>query len=394
MNILYYTTDKLHSTKGGTERTSITIASALTHMFNCRCFSVYERPASTPKEKCIVTEFLWDQRKYSKSENISFLRNIVLQNQIECIIVQGAFIHVKNFRNAISGLKCKLIFAHHFQPKWELGFFNFKGLLHANHSGFKDTLRWIRNIGMFPILRHKYVKNLSNLYKEAYLNADNIVLLSREFVSSYIEYGKFNEVEKFRIIPNGLSFNKFSTISEINDKKRIVLIVARLDESAKRIATALRIWKEVKQHSESEGWILKIVGDGPDRQLYEIIIAKEEIPDVIMLGRQNPVTHYQDASIFMMTSKSESWGLTLTEAQQFGVVPIAFNSYESLSDIITDGKDGFIIAPDDNRAYLEAILSLMKSAEKRKEMALKATSSCKRYESKSIASLWWNLINS
>ena len=61
----------------------------------------------------------------------------------------------------------------------------------------------------------------------------------------------------------------------------------------------------------------------------------------------------------MMTSRSEAWGLTLTEAQQMGVVPIAFDTYASLRDIITDGVDGEIIAEGDVDGYVRCVLNLM-----------------------------------
>lgn len=138
---------------------------------------------------------------------------------------------------------------------------------------------------------------------------------------------------------------------------------------------------------------MKIVGDGPNRKMYEGIINKMQISDVEMLGRRNPIPYYREASIFMMTSKSESWGLTLTESQQFGVVPIAFDTYESLRDIITDEDNGIIIPSCDKQSYADAVLDLMKSSDKRQQFAQRAIYSCKRYQVENIIKLWWDLIN-
>lgn len=394
MNILYYTTDKLHSTKGGTERTTITVATALTRLYGCRCFSVYERPADTSKEDCIVEEFLWNQREYTAIGNTAFLRDIIQKESINCVVVQGAFIHVARFREAIGNLDCRLIFAHHFQPRCELEFFRFKNIWTGRGCGLINTLRWARNILFYPLLRKRYRKSLSKVYKEAYDLADSVVLLSREFISSYKEFGNFSCEEKFRIIPNALSFELFGSSEDIERKKPIVLIVARLDEKQKKISQALRIWQEIKHHPEAKEWTLKIVGDGQDRNMLERIILNEKIPDVVMLGRCDPAQYYLEASIFMMTSKSESWGLTLTEAQQFGAVPIAFNTYQSLQDIITDGEDGLIIPPGNKQAYTDAVIDLMRSPVKRKQIAQKAISSCRRYQPDNIVRFWWKLLNS
>ena len=180
-------------------------------------------------------------------------------------------------------------------------------------------------------------KVLSAQYRAAYECADRVVLLSKNFIKPYCEFAKLRDTSKYTIIPNGLSFNLHPRFEDLH-KCKVVLIVSRLDEVQKRLSLALRIWARVKQNTAvADGWVMKIVGDGGDRKLYEHIVQKENIPAVTLEGRQNPVSYYEEASIFMMTSQSEAWGLTLTEAQQMGVVPVAFNTYASLRDIITDG---------------------------------------------------------
>ena len=121
MNILYQTYGKVNSFKGGTERTTVTVATALTKLYGAKCFSIYEKLADTPKEECFVKEFLWIQEK-ELEKNIQVLRNIIVKNRIDCVIVQGAFIHVPTFKAAAEETECKVIFAHHFEPRWELVF--------------------------------------------------------------------------------------------------------------------------------------------------------------------------------------------------------------------------------------------------------------------------------
>lgn len=54
-----------------------------------------------------------------------------------------------------------------------------------------------------------------------------------------------------------------------------------------------------------------------------------------------------------MTSDYEGFGMVLTEGMAFGCVPLAFNSFPSLRDIVDEGRDGFIIPPFDIDAYAE-----------------------------------------
>lgn len=62
-----------------------------------------------------------------------------------------------------------------------------------------------------------------------------------------------------------------------------------------------------------------------------------------------------------MTSCYETFGLVLLEAMNYGVVPIAFNSYPNLKDIIENDKDGCIIAPFNINEYADKLLMMMKN---------------------------------
>ena len=75
-------------------------------------------------------------------------------------------------------------------------------------------------------------------------------------------------------------------------------------------------------------WNLKIVGAGEDYDYYKEYIEKHIIERISLEGQQSPEPYYEEAKIFLMTSKMEGWGLTLTESLQRGVVPIVFNTSE------------------------------------------------------------------
>ena len=92
-----------------------------------------------------------------------------------------------------------------------------------------------------------------------------------------------------------------------------------------------------------------------------------------------------------MTSRLESWGLTITEAQQFGVVPIAFNSYPSLTDIINP-QNGIIVSDNDLSAYIKAIKYLIRNKNARKNLAINAIESSKKFKSDIIAKQWIELM--
>jgi len=393
MNILYHTYIKLNPTSGGTERTTLTIAHELRQLYNAHIYSIYEAPATTPKPDCIDDEFLWTIDR-DEDKNAHILRTIIEQWKIDVVIVQGAFIHVKRFRKAIYGLDCKLIFAHHFAPGWEVDAGSFlRHIRHMPKDGVKNFIRWARKAILYRHYKNVEIQSLKSNYLSAYRNADNVVLLSNRFTEEFKAFGEIHDNEKFRYIPNALTLEEFATPQDLASKGKKVIIVARLDEASKRISLALEIWRQVKLDSRSRGWTLDIVGHGIDEAMYKRIVKKKKITDVNFLGRKNPVEDYRNASIFMMTSCKESWGLTLTEAQQMGVVPIAFNTYPTLTEILTNGEDSVVVESDNLSQYVENVLTLMAEKSLRQRLALNGQRNCRRFDSKNIAKIWWNLIN-
>ena len=393
MNILFYTHGKVYATRGGTERTTVSVASALSRLYGCRCFSLYEVEEAIEKESCFVAEFRW-QAGYDRRADVETLHRLVVENGIDYIIDQGIFINVSLLREAVVGTPCKVILAHHYEPGAETLYMSLRGHWAKRHE--KMTLRrrckWLFDLVFYPYAKHKDTETLRRTYREAYFRAHRVVLLCKGFIEAYQRFGRFNNDKNFSIIPNSLSFNEFLSVDEIKKKRPVVLIVSRIEEVHKRLSLALEIWKKVKSHSEAKGWRLKIVGTGKDMPMYQRMIAHDCMPDVSFEGHQIPIPYYREAAIFMMTSRSESWGLTLTEAQQMGVVPVAFDTYASLREIISDGEDGVAVAEGDVDGYMRCILDLMKNDDKRQHMARQAIASSHRFSQERIAEMWWKLL--
>lgn len=393
MNILFYTYGKVYATKGGTERTTVSVASALTRLYGCHCYSLYEAEESVEKENCFVAEFRW-QAGYDRRKDVETLHRIVVENGIDFIIDQGIFINVGLLREVVDGTSCKVILAHHYEPGAETLYMSLRGHWTKRHDrmSWRRRCRWLFDLVFYPYAKYKYVETLRRTYSDAYFQAHRTVLLSKGFIEAYQHFGQFNDDKSFVIVPNSLSFNEYLLADEIAKKQPVVLIVSRIEEVHKRLSLALKIWAKVSKHTDANGWQLKIVGTGKDMSIYRRMVEKEKILNVTFEGRQNPIPYYKEASLFMMTSRSESWGLTLTEAQQMGVVPIAFDTYASLREIITDGQDGVVIEEGDVDGYVNRMLDLIRNDAERQRMARQAITSSQRFSQDRIAGMWWKLL--
>ena len=155
----------------------------------------------------------------------------------------------------------------------------------------------------------------------------------------------------------------------------------------------MNIWNEVEKCGEFADWTLRLVGTGEDLPRYKRFVAQNKLKQVVFEGAQQSEDFYKRSSIFMLTSQSEGWGLTLTEAQQNGCVPIAFDTYDSLHEIITDGNDGFIITKGRLDIYVNHLKDLMRDKDTRYKMAQTAIETSHRFEQTKIAKQWYKILN-
>lgn len=387
MNILIYNTYKVYETQGGTERISARIARGFTQKGHL-CYLAYKVDSRLENpEACFKDEI----NTLKKS-----IEDFVINNNIDVVIIQKMtreVILLYDIRKK-NGLSFKIITVFHFAPAFEEYNLSFKsfcfGLFHF--AGISEYLKDVIRTFLFPFYKLLYPLRNRNLYRTVYRYSDNVVLLSRSFITQYYNYAKLKDTKKFFVIPNALSFDEYFDERKLAEKKKQVLLVSRLVENPKKVSLAFQIWAEIEKEQSLKDWNFKIVGDGPDRGRYERMVRDLNLQRIEFCGRQNPQKYYEESRIFMMTSAFEGWGLTLTEAQQFGCVPIAFDTYSSVHDIIDNGVNGYIVAKWDVDGYVEKIKLLMDDAEKFQSMASNAIESSKRFDLKNIMQYWNNLI--
>ena len=84
--------------------------------------------------------------------------------------------------------------------------------------------------------------------------------------------------------------------------------------------------------------------------------------------------------------------MTLIEAQSFGCVPLVFDNFAAVHDIIAeDSLNGAIIPSNDYNAYVQQMESLMANASKRQKMGKLAISSCQIFSREGHYRKWMEL---
>jgi glycosyltransferase involved in cell wall biosynthesis len=99
---------------------------------------------------------------------------------------------------------------------------------------------------------------------------------------------------------------------------------------------------------------LALVGDGPDRERVAALAG----PSVRLLGRierDELVGWYAAADAFVMPSRSETWGMSMTEAAAAGLPLVASEAPGAGYDLIDEGVNGFRVPVEDVEALRAAL---------------------------------------
>jgi glycosyltransferase involved in cell wall biosynthesis len=235
-------------------------------------------------------------------------------------------------------------------------------------------------------------RSVGKSYREVYDMSDAYVMLSESY-REYIRKGAgITDDTKLVAISNPLTFEDISDESILNKKKNTILVVSRLMDWQKRVSLSINAWEKLSKKPSMADWNMKIVGDGEDLEVYKDYVDKHNIERISFEGQQSPEPYYSEAKIFLMTSKTEGWGLTITESLQRGVVPIAFDTSTAFHEIINDGENGFLVKEGALGQYEKKIEMLANDSEIWSRMAKNALASANRFRLDRITEQWVRVI--
>jgi glycosyltransferase involved in cell wall biosynthesis len=289
-----------------------------------------------------------------------------------------------------TGWHGRYIVCHHNEPFFLRKVYDPRGVLarvRDRKSPSRARLAWLMRLVSYPFWQYHSTRKIGETQARNYRRADRYVVLSAAFLPKLAKLMRQPELPKAVAIPNPLSFEIDPDAARAYEKRKEVLVVARLNDGEKRISAALRAWLVVERQ-DSDGWELKIIGDGPDAAALRETARALGLKRVTFLGHQDPLPHYQTAALFLMTSRVEGWGLTLTEAMQTRTVPIAFDAYAAVHDIIANGETGVIVPNSDVAALAEATLQLMADSDRRKTLAANGLVACQRFRLEEVLNQW------
>lgn len=393
MNILIINVDGNSQYIGGIKRVCVSLAKQWIPQGMSVCFvCIGDLDKRYNSIAGILQEHLPKPTDVLSEENKSFLQEFIQEKGID--ILFNPFMDSREATRlcfeVYKACNVKLVTAWHFSPTHFTDIVdNSIFIRYKKGSLFKryliDSFLWIK----WKLLnRQKTQQTWSKYFDECIKNCNAVVFLSNRFLPTVDRMVGYHS-NKVIAINNPNSFEE-GVVIDCYKNEKIVLWCGRLGYDMKRTDNMLSIWKQV--HTNHPDWKLVICGSGNARY-FKDICKKFHIYNVEFPGFVNMEEYYAKASILCNTSVTEGWGLVLVEAMQYGCVPMAFDSFASVHDIIEDGENGYIIPAFDEKEYARKLDLLMRDEELRIRMATSGQESTMRFEPKLIAQQWIELFD-
>lgn len=377
MNVLFITEYQLYESKGGVER----ITSILMEHFKKNKINTYNAflKHHYPLNNLSSSEF------YISKIDISIFKEIIEKNSITVVINQAGF----NYKiiSVIKNLNINIISCLHSSPDFRI---TYNDILLTNNLDFDNHISTNLKLFFKPIYFYfLWIREKLHL-RYVYKYSDKLVLLSSTFTSNFLKITNLKSSKKILIIPNPNNPKFNYEIKNLKNKRKTVLYVGRL-QSGKRVDLILDIWKTIS--IEFPEWDLKIIGNGQDFNKINNFVTENKLQNVTIFGHSDEIDKfYEEASIFISLSAFEGFPTVLSEAASFGLVPIVYNTYSSVTDLIQHGKTGIIINDKEKDDLILNLKKLMSNNDYRNKLALNNFNFIKKFNVDHIYQFWSKLL--
>ena len=220
---------------------------------------------------------------------------------------------------------------------------------------------------------------------------DKLVVVSRDLKHIYSEDFKNNDIKcQVEYIPNFLE-KLPKKINKLDNKN--IISVGRL-EPEKGFLDLVSVFKLIEL-KDGEVY-LNLVGDGSQKdKIFKNIVdnnisRKVKMPGYLDFEELNKL--YEETSLYLMTSYTESFGLVLIEAMSHGIPVIAFSCAEGAKELINNGVNGYLINNRNEHEMADRAVKLLNNSDKLKELGENARTTALKYSKDEVKKMWIKLL--
>jgi N-acetyl-alpha-D-glucosaminyl L-malate synthase BshA len=206
----------------------------------------------------------------------------------------------------------------------------------------------------------------------------------------------FNIKNEIQVIPNFIELDKIKKEDKspcqrsvmANDEERIITHISNF-RKVKRIPDIIAIFNKIQQEIPAK---LMMVGEGPEKEKAEQLCRELGIQDkVIFFGNSNEIdTILCQTDLFLLPSKTESFGLVALEAMACGV-PVISSNAGGLPEVNKDGFSGYLSEVGDVDGMANNALKILKNQTDLDQFKKNALITAQQFDIKKILPLYEDL---
>ncbi|MGW2551965.1 glycosyltransferase [Streptomyces sp. NPDC001635] len=145
--------------------------------------------------------------------------------------------------------------------------------------------------------------------------------------------------------------------------------------------------------TERPDWRLRIYGGGEQRDELRTLVDRLGLYNhVYLMGPAHPIEpEWVKGSIAAVTSRTESFGMTIVEAMRCGLPVVSTDCPHGPREIIRDGVDGRLVEPGSADSVARGLLELIDDGALRRRMAAAALRNAARFDPSRVAERYESL---
>ncbi len=184
-----------------------------------------------------------------------------------------------------------------------------------------------------------------------------------------IYYHHFSSVHKKQIFESPVSDEeKMALRKELGlNGNHIAVCVSRF-VPYKRINILIDAWRNLPDDYE-----VVVIGGGPLKEEYEKQISDYGLKNVKIVDfcpSDKVFQYYKASDLYVHPADGEVWGLVVNEAMSVGLPVVTTTRCCAGVDLVDDGKNGYLVSPNDAEAISNAVKNLFKDEDTYKNMCL------------------------
>ena len=349
MNIMFLFYKPIIPNAGGVERVTQTLTKELQNRGHNVIFVSNTDEKSFASQEYIAPQYHIELERRNEQEIASDIHAIISKHKITHAISQTLD---KAYLFKYLPTDIKKIAVCHVQPFSFMGISR-KRIWNTNAQNIRQLIFKIASVISPKIHEKFFYKFEKRALEEANKFADKICFISARFFPRIKKFLPTLSQDKFVAISNPNTYD-ISNIELPVNKENIILWVGRVENGQKNAIDFVRMWQHLSKRTRD--WRAIMIGDGSDLAYIKNYVKKNKIERIEFTGRRNDTeTFYKRAKYIAVTSYGESWGLVLTEAMSYGCVPVVYDTYETLQDIVDDRHNGYIIPTVSHKRMAECI---------------------------------------